>query len=142
MARRLPALPAAPFFINFRCICCVCFFEVSNRYFLQKVLKSDSKREPKGGQKPPKWRMSDLSKHMVFTIRITLLAISAGLREHMFSTMLFGHCFFKLFRDFLDFRCQKGLQNGRLFWGENASKIDLVTKKLQRGPKGGPGAAT
>ena len=110
----------------------VCFFELPNRYFLQKVPKSDPKREPKGGQKPPKWMMSDLSKHIVFTIRITFLAILHGLREHMFSTLLFGHCFLKMFRDF---GCQKGTQNDRFFRGGNVSKTTPSPKSSQGAPR-------
>ena len=117
------------------------FFEVPIHNFLQNVLKSDSKREPKGTQKPPEWMTSDLSKHMVFTIWITHSAVSGELWEHIFSTHVSGHCFFVCLRLFI-FVCQEGPPNRRVFWQGNVSKFDPVAKKLPRGPKGGPGAAT
>ena len=62
-----PFLPHDLFSSNFDVFLCA-FFGVPKHRFSQKVPKSDPKREPKGDQKPPKWRMSDLSKHMVFSI--------------------------------------------------------------------------
>ena len=86
-----------------------------NRNFLQKVTKSDSKREPTWDQKSPKWRLFDLSKHMVFTARITHWAVLGHLREHFFSAPLSGHCFFVFFVTFWDLGCQKGTQRGAFF---------------------------
>ena len=40
----LVILPASPFFINFRCLFGVCFLELPDHSFLQKVLESASNR--------------------------------------------------------------------------------------------------
>ena len=47
----------------------------------------------------------------------------------------FRTLFFKLFRDFCDFRCQKGTQNDRVVRGGNVSKTTLSPKSSQRAPR-------
>ena len=59
--------------------------------------KSDPKRDPKGQPKPSNSRMYDLSKHMVFTVRITHFAVLDVLWDPFFFTPFFGHCFFITF---------------------------------------------
>ena len=44
--------------------------------------------------------MSDLSKHMVFTVRITHFAVYDVLWDHFFFTLFFRHCFFSTFSIF------------------------------------------
>ena len=69
-------------------------------HFLQIRWKSDTERDPKGDQKTIISRMSDLSKHMVFTVRITHFAVLDVLWDHLFFTPFSRHCFFSTFSIF------------------------------------------
>ena len=83
-------------------------------------------------QKPPRWMMSGLSKHMVFTIENQRLAIWDGLWEHIFSTLVSGQCSFVLFTTFeilVPKRCPKWTSNPR----KNGSCFDNFP---QSGPTG------
>ena len=110
-------------------------FRSQNRNCLQKNTKSDPNREPTRAPKPPKWTLLDLTKHMVFTVRITHWADSGDLWEHIFSALLSGHCFLRFCCDFLRFGVPRGSPKcARSFPGE-CPKIDSVAKSLPGGPK-------
>ena len=79
--------------------------------------------------------MSDLSKHIVFTIENLLWAVFSGLREHTFSTLLSGHFLFVIFRDFLDLWCQKGTQKVVEFRGEMCQNSTPSPKSSQGTPR-------
>jgi hypothetical protein len=57
-----------------------------------KVSKSDSNRGPKGDKQTQKWMMSDLSKHMVFTILYGIHVFEIPFRASSGSAF-FLHCF-------------------------------------------------
>ena len=111
------------------------FFRSPNRNFLKKVIQSDPEREPKRAQKPPKWTLLDLTKHMVFTVRITYWADSVDLWEHVFSALLSGHCFFLGFVRLLRFWVPKGCPKGVRYSCGEWPKIDSVAKSLPGGPE-------
>ena len=67
---------------------------------LRKVQKGHSQRDQNQNQKSPRWKMSDLSKHMVFTVWITHFAALGVLWDTNKITLLFGHCFFSTFSIF------------------------------------------
>ena len=77
------------------------FFEASNHIFCKTCEKNNPKRDPKGDPKPIISRMSDLSKHMVFTVRIPHFAVLDVLWDPFFFTPFFRHCFFSTFSSFL-----------------------------------------
>ena len=79
--------------------------------------------------------MSDLSEHMAFTVRITHFDVSGVLWERIFSTLLPGHCFSKLFLDFLNYGCQEGTQNVVPFRGENVLKTTPSPKSSPGTPR-------
>ena len=75
---------------------------------------------------------------MVFMIENQLLAIWDGLWEHIFSTLVSGHCFLSCLQ-LLIFWCQKGAQNGRVFYGGMVPFSTASPKVAQLGSKGGQG---
>ena len=76
--------------------------------------------------------MSGLSKHMVFIIENQLLAIWDGLWEHIFSTLVSGHCFFEFFTTF-EILVSKRCPNGTTLLRKNGSLFDSFP---QSGPTG------
>ena len=60
--------------------------------------------------------------------------------KHFFSGLLPGHCFSVYFYDFLDFGCQKWLQNVGAFLAVDTSKMTPSPKSSQRSPEPCPGA--
>ena len=105
---------------------CALDFEPPNRTFLPKV----SKKEPKGYQKPPKRMLSDLSKHIVFTIQNPLFAVSGELWEHTCCRLLSGYLFFVfLFLTFEICGAEKVSNMGKDFL-INDSKLDPIAQKL------------
>ena len=82
-----------------------------------------------------KSRLSTLSKHMVLTVRITHSVVSAVLWERIFFTLISGHCFWKLFLNFLDFGSQRGTQNVVPFRGENVWETTPLLKSPPATPR-------
>jgi hypothetical protein len=103
--------------------------------FLINFRKTVTRSSPKGHRKLPKSGMSTLSKHLVFTVRITHSVVSAVLWERIFLTLISGHCFWKLFLNFLDLGSQKGTQNVRLFRGGNVWKTTPLLKSSPATPR-------
>ena len=79
--------------------------------------------------------MSNLSKHMVFTVRITHFAVLDVLWDPFFFTPFFGHCFFIIFFVFWEIRCQNSPKNGRVFYAENLTNSALSPKSSHEAPR-------
>ena len=99
------------------------------------MIQSDPETEPKRSQKPPKLTLLDLTKHMVFPVRITHWADSVDLWEHVFSALLSGRCFFLGFVRLLRFWVPKGCPKGVVYSCGEWAKIDSVAKSLPGSPE-------